>query len=366
MSAKKKALFALILPVALILIYFIYPQFYEIAWDFVQYVFNMGLGNAYLVLIIFFIAGGFVYGFGYGGCRINYLVGIQTCLIGALMNLAGFLNFIHFTFLAIIFSNLVDFGLKIILLIILLLAASPILIPALEKWVDIVTFLKDIRAQREDYKKLTYEVEEKGKLIFIHIQKNGTEIKNFFEAAPTLKLQEIFMKIKKNPDDSISLYIKSGFLFFITEVTRLITGWPRTRNRILSKFAKVKIGQNVCISQFTRVDPLFPDLIEFEDGAGCGLGCNLLTHNFMQPNPLSICIGPIKVKRNARIGAHCTVLPGVTIGEGAIIGAGSLVTKDIPPYTIAYGIPAKVCKKIGPEGIKDVGSDDIYSEECET
>jgi len=66
----------------------------------------------------------------------------------------------------------------------------------------------------------------------------------------------------------------------------------------------------------------------------------------MQKDPLSICIGPIKSGKNARIGAKQRDTSWVTIGEGALVGAGSVVTCDIPPYTIAIGVPAKVVKKI--------------------
>ncbi len=48
----------------------------------------------------------------------------------------------------------------------------------------------------------------------------------------------------------------------------------------------------------------------------------------------------------AWFGGHVTVLPGVTIGEGSVIGAGSVVTKDIPPHSLAVGIPCKVVRKI--------------------
>ena len=58
--------------------------------------------------------------------------------------------------------------------------------------------------------------------------------------------------------------------------------------------------------------------------------------------------GPIKLCRWRRVGANSTVRPGVTIGEGAIVGAGSVVTEDIPPWTIAGGVPAKVIRKRSP------------------
>jgi UDP-2-acetamido-3-amino-2,3-dideoxy-glucuronate N-acetyltransferase len=54
---------------------------------------------------------------------------------------------------------------------------------------------------------------------------------------------------------------------------------------------------------------------------------------------------PTMVKRGASIGANVTVICGVTIGEGAMVGAGSIVTRDIPPSSLAVGSPAKV---IGP------------------
>ncbi|OBT40804.1 hypothetical protein VE00_08921 [Pseudogymnoascus sp. WSF 3629] len=48
------------------------------------------------------------------------------------------------------------------------------------------------------------------------------------------------------------------------------------------------------------------------------------------------------------IGGHVTILPGVTIGEGCTIGAGSIVTKDIPPFCVAIGSPARVVKSVKP------------------
>jgi len=55
--------------------------------------------------------------------------------------------------------------------------------------------------------------------------------------------------------------------------------------------------------------------------------------------------GVINVKNNVWLGAHVTILPNVTIGESSVVGAGSVVTSDIPPFSIAAGIPAKVIKR---------------------
>ena len=48
------------------------------------------------------------------------------------------------------------------------------------------------------------------------------------------------------------------------------------------------------------------------------------------------------IKRGARIGVNVTILPGVTVGEYALVGAGSVVTKDVPPHAVVYGNPAQV------------------------
>ena len=108
----------------------------------------------------------------------------------------------------------------------------------------------------------------------------------------------------------------------------------------------MKVGENCSISQKASPDPLLPELIEFEEGSGCGIGVKLLTHNAMNIKHGSFSFGPIKVCRNARIGAYSVVLPGVTIGEGSIIGANSLVSDDIPPFSIAFGSPAKVVREL--------------------
>jgi acetyltransferase-like isoleucine patch superfamily enzyme len=52
------------------------------------------------------------------------------------------------------------------------------------------------------------------------------------------------------------------------------------------------------------------------------------------------------VKKGASIGSSSTILCGITIGENAIVGAGAVVTKDVPPNTIVAGVPAKVIKEI--------------------
>ena len=54
---------------------------------------------------------------------------------------------------------------------------------------------------------------------------------------------------------------------------------------------------------------------------------------------------PVTIGNDVWLGRRVMIMPGVTIGDGCVIGAGAVVTKDIPPYTVAAGVPAKVIKK---------------------
>nr|WP_214041532.1 hypothetical protein [Methanoculleus sp.] len=58
--------------------------------------------------------------------------------------------------------------------------------------------------------------------------------------------------------------------------------------------------------------------------------------------------GTVCIHHDAWVGAGVIILPGVTVGEHSIVGAGAVVTKDIPPYTVVAGVPAKVIKKLQP------------------
>jgi len=127
----------------------------------------------------------------------------------------------------------------------------------------------------------------------------------------------------------------------------------RIRPWILRKLG-ASVGKDVFIGEYVRPDLNHCDLITIEDGVHIAADVRLLCHK----KDLSIYrvddiygqqpykYGAIRLCKNCAIGTGTLVMPGVTVGEGAVVGAGSLVTKDIPAWTIAIGRPAKVVKEI--------------------
>lgn len=107
-----------------------------------------------------------------------------------------------------------------------------------------------------------------------------------------------------------------------------------------------RIGKNV----FINFDCTFLDLggIIMEDNVQIAPKVSLLSesHPVSPENRQSLMVGQIYIKKNAWIGANTTILPGVTIGENAIVAAGAVVSKDVPDNTIVGGIPAKIIKTI--------------------
>lgn len=109
----------------------------------------------------------------------------------------------------------------------------------------------------------------------------------------------------------------------------------------------IRLGKNVFVNHACS----FLDLggITIEDEVMLGPRVNLVTENH-PVNPAdrkALVVKPITIKRNAWIGAAATILPGVTIGENAVVAAGAVVSRDVPANTVVAGIPAKVLKKIG-------------------
>jgi acetyltransferase-like isoleucine patch superfamily enzyme len=100
-----------------------------------------------------------------------------------------------------------------------------------------------------------------------------------------------------------------------------------------------KLGNKTDIGEFTYFNAKFG--IEIQDNVQIGSHCSIYSESTIDNKK-----GKVIIKENARIGSHSLIMPGVTIGKNSIIGAFSLVNKDIPDNVVAYGIPAKIIKEL--------------------
>lgn len=128
----------------------------------------------------------------------------------------------------------------------------------------------------------------------------------------------------------------------------LLPAWfaPHTVLRIFfHRLRGVKIGKGCEIGYFVIMGNVHPDMIIIEDGAVVTAHCTLLEHDnaYYYTGRGEVDSRPVVVKKKAFIGIGSVVFPGITIGEGAIVGAMSLVKEDVPAGAIVYGQPAK-CK----------------------
>ena len=147
----------------------------------------------------------------------------------------------------------------------------------------------------------------------------------------------------------------------------------------------VKLGENVKINKFVNLygccigpNTKIGTFVEIQKGASVGANCKISSHSFVCEGVTiedGVFVGhgvifindrlpratrangalqteedwsvtPTLVKKNASLGSGSTILCGVTIGENALIGAGSVVTKDVPPNTIVAGNPARIMRVI--------------------
>ena len=166
-------------------------------------------------------------------------------------------------------------------------------------------------------------------------------------------------------DVSLFRVIKQVFLNIYRKWLSNMMDWailepfnPRKLRPAIIRRMGAKVGHSVFIGDHVVIDLSHADLIEIEDYAHITGGCRLLCH---QRNLKDYCIGDnaalcgyrlgkIHIGKGRMIGMETMIMPGVTIGEGAIVRAGSLVTKDVPAWIVATGRPAKVIKQIPQRG----------------
>lgn len=105
----------------------------------------------------------------------------------------------------------------------------------------------------------------------------------------------------------------------------------------------LKVGRDFNRQQGCFIDPTHCYLIEIGDDVTMSIRVTLMAHDASTKKLTGYTrLGRIKIGDHVFLGANATVLPGVTIGNGAVIGAGSVVTHDVPAGAVAVGVPARV------------------------
>ena len=110
---------------------------------------------------------------------------------------------------------------------------------------------------------------------------------------------------------------------------------------------RIKIGKNVVIN--SNMLAMARGGITIEDDVQIAANVQLLTNNHDPYERRILPCRPILIKKGAWIGAGATILPGICVGAHAIVGAASVVTKDVPDYAVVVGNPARVVKMLDAE-----------------
>lgn len=116
----------------------------------------------------------------------------------------------------------------------------------------------------------------------------------------------------------------------------------------------VDVGRHVFIGIDTWLDDQFPELIRIEDDVTLAFRVTIVVHDDarrldrIEPGAGDGTVAPVVLRRGCYVGAGALVLPGVTVGERAVVAAGAVVTRDVAPGTIVAGSPARAIGTVGP------------------
>ena len=120
---------------------------------------------------------------------------------------------------------------------------------------------------------------------------------------------------------------------------KILEGKLTRYNWLVRHKNNLELGCNTDIGAFCFINA--EKGVVIEDYVQVGSHCSIYSVSTIDKKE-----GKVTLKKNCKIGSHSVIMPGVTIGENSIIGAMSFVNKDIPKNSVAFGVPAKVIRKI--------------------
>ena len=115
-------------------------------------------------------------------------------------------------------------------------------------------------------------------------------------------------------------------------------GKPTKYNWIVQNIEKFRLGNKTDIGAFSYINAKYG--VSIEDYVQIGSHCAIYSVSTIDDK-----YGPVTLKKNCRIGTHSVVMPGVTIGENAVVGAFSFVIADVLDNTVVIGVPAEILKR---------------------
>ena len=119
-------------------------------------------------------------------------------------------------------------------------------------------------------------------------------------------------------------------------------GKPTRYNWVVQNVGGLKLGYKTDIGAFSYINAKYG--VTIEDYVQIGSHCSIYSVSTIDRKS-----GPVTLKKGCRIGSHSVLMPGVTIGENAVVGAFSFVNSDIPDNTVAFGVTAKVVREEAPK-----------------
>ncbi|MDQ0215947.1 acetyltransferase-like isoleucine patch superfamily enzyme [Oikeobacillus pervagus] len=117
------------------------------------------------------------------------------------------------------------------------------------------------------------------------------------------------------------------------------TPFVSVKNWLYRTFLRMKIGHKVSIAYKVVPDIMFPEFISIGDNSIIGYNTTILAHEYLIEEYR---LGKVEIGKEVMIGANCTILPGICIGDRAIISASTLVNRDVPPGALVGGNPMKI------------------------
>ena len=126
--------------------------------------------------------------------------------------------------------------------------------------------------------------------------------------------------------------------FVVIQLARY-TPFLGMKNWLYRTFLKMKVGEQTSFALMVMLDVMFPEKIRVGRNTVIGYNTTILAHEYLIKEYR---LGIVEIGSEVMIGANSTILPGITIGDGAIVSAGTLVHKDVPPGCFVGGNPMRV------------------------